>query len=136
MYKRHRYDIIVILAVVALSISLYLAFSHYLGFVVPCDITKGCETVLSSKYAMLLGLPLSVWGAGYFAAVIISALLANHYDTWKKLLTILLSVGAFCALIFLFLQFFVIKKVCQYCLTTDLLGLLILVLDLNIEHQL
>ena len=136
MYKRHKYDIIVILAVVALSISLYLAFSHYLGFVVPCDITKGCETVLGSKYAMLLGLPLSVWGVGYFAAVIISALLANHYAAWKKVLTGLLAVGALCALVFLSLQFFVIKQVCQYCLATDLLSLLILVLDLNIEHRL
>ena len=37
----NKYDIIVMLAVVALDISLFLAVSHYLGYVVPCDLTHG-----------------------------------------------------------------------------------------------
>lgn len=135
MYKKHKHDIIVILAVLGFGVSLYLAITHYLGFAVPCDLTHGCETVLNSKYSMLFGLPLSVWGVGYFTSVIISGLLANHYVMWRKILTGLLSLGALAALVFLSLQFFVIKKICQYCLTTDLLGILLFVLDINIEHQ-
>lgn len=135
MYRKHKYDIIVILAVIGAGVSLYLAITHYLGFAVPCNITRGCETVLSSKYSVFLGLPLSVWGVGYFGAVIISGLLANHYRQWRKILTGLLGLGALASLVFLSLQFFVIKKVCQYCLTTDLLSILLFILDINIEHQ-
>lgn len=135
MYKRHKHDIITILALFGFAMSLYLAVSHYLGFVVPCDITKGCEVVLNSKYSNLLGLPLSVWGVGYFTAVIFSSLLANHYAVWRKLLTALLGVGALAALCFLSIQFFVIKKVCQYCLITDLLSVALIIIDLNIEHS-
>jgi uncharacterized membrane protein len=135
MYKRHKYDIVIILAVAGFAVSLYLAISHYLGFAVPCSITQGCETVLSSKYSMLFGFPLSVWGVGYFFAVIVSSLLANHYAIWKKLLTSLLGIGALASIIFLSLQFFVIKKVCQYCLIADLLSIILFIIDINIEHQ-
>jgi len=135
MYRKHKHDIIVILAVLGFGISLYLSFAHYLGYAVPCDITHGCEDVLNSKYSMLFGLPLGVWGVAYFTAVIISALLANSYLLWKRILTVLLGLGTLAALVFLSLQFFVIKKVCQYCLTTDLLSILLFILDINIEHR-
>jgi uncharacterized membrane protein len=133
--KNHKHDIIVILALIAFGISLFLSISHYLGFAVPCTITHGCETVLSSKYSIFLGLPLAVWGVAYSSAVIISALMANHYAAWRKILTVLLSLGALASLTFLSLQFFVIKKICEYCLTTDLLNILLLILDINIEHK-
>lgn len=138
MHKKHKYDILVIMAVFGFAVSLYLAISHYMNFSVPCTVTKGCETVLSSKYAYFLGLPLSVWGCVYFVSVIITALMANHYKVWRYLLTYLVGVGALCSLVFLSIQFFVIKKVCQYCLTVDLLSIVIFLIDINIvrtEHE-
>ncbi len=135
MYKRHKYDIIVILAVVGFGVSVYLAVSHYLGIAVPCDITGGCEVVLNSKYSSFLGLPLSVWGSAYFFGVIISALMANHYPNWRKLLTFLLGFGALSSLVLLGIQFFVLKKVCQYCLVVDVLNIILFILDINIEHK-
>ncbi len=135
MYKKYKYDFFVILAVLGLGVSLYLSITHYFGFAVPCGITHGCETVLTSKYSMLLGLPLAVWGVVYFFGVIASSLLANHFLLWKKVLTFILGLGALSALIFLFIQFFVIKHVCQYCLTTDLLSVLLFILDINIVQE-
>lgn len=135
MIKKHKYDITAILAVFGLGISLYLAITHYVGFTVPCTVTHGCEVVLNSKYSVLFGLPLSVWGVGYFFSLIFSSLMANHYAVWRKILTGILSVGALAALVFLSIQFFVLKKICQYCLTTDLLSIILFVLDLNIEHK-
>ncbi len=114
---------------------MYLAITHYLGFAVPCDLTHGCETVLNSKYSVLFNIPLAVWGVAYFSAVIVSGLLANNYKFWKKLLTVLLGAGALASLTFLSIQFFVIKQICQYCLTIDLLSILIFVMDINIEHK-
>ena len=135
MHKRHKYDIIVILAVLGFGVSLYLAITHYLGITVPCEITRGCEVVLKSKYAILLGLPLSVWGVCYFTLIIFSSLLANHYRVFRKILTAFLGLGALASLVFLSIQFFALKKVCQYCLATDLLTILLFMLDLNIEYK-
>ena len=135
MHRRHKHDILVILSLVGFADSVYLATAHYLGFQVPCDITHGCEAVLSSKYAGLLGLPLSVWGLAFYVAVIVLCLLANHYQICKKVLTWFLALGSFAAAAFLFLQFFVIRQICQYCLLADLLAVVLLLVDLNIEHR-
>ncbi len=135
LHKKHKHDIVVIFSVFGLAVSLYLAVSHYLGIAVPCNVTRGCEEVLNSKYSFLFGLPLSVWGVAYFSAAIFMALLANHYAIWRKILTWVLGVGAIMAVIFLGIQFFVIKKICQYCLTTDILAITLFLLDLNIEYQ-
>lgn len=135
LHKKHKHDIVVILAVLGAGVSLYLAVSHYLGVAVPCTVTHGCETVLASKYSSLFGLPLSVWGVVFYAGAIVAALLANHYVLWRKMLTMLLGLGALMSLIFLGLQFFVIRQICQYCLTTDVLAVVLLLLDLNIEYR-
>ena len=135
MKTRHKHDAIVLLAFFGFGVSLYLAVTHYLGFAVPCDLTHGCETVLNSKYSVLFGLPLAVWGVGYFFSVAICALLANHYFFWKTLLTWLLGIGALAALVFLSLQFFVLKKVCEYCVATDLISIILFLWDMNIEHS-
>jgi len=135
MHKKHKYDIIAILAVIGFGVSLYLSITHYLGFTVPCDLTHGCEVVLTSKYSMFLGLPLAVWGVAYFFSIIVSALMANHYAVWRKILTGILTLGALASLAFLSIQFFVLKKICQYCLTTDLLSIILFILDLNLEHK-
>lgn len=135
MHRRHKYDIIAFLSLIGFADSVYLATSHYLGFTVPCDITKGCETVLSSQYSSFIGLPLSVWGIVFFTSVLGAALLANHYAIWRKILTWFLGLGALASLVLLAIQFFVIRQVCQYCLVTDLLTIVLFVLDLNIEHR-
>ena len=135
MHQKHKYDIITLLALLGMGVSLYLSITHYLGFAVPCDLTHGCETVLNSKYSVFLNVPLAVWGVAYFTGVIFASLMSNHYAVWRKILTGLLAVGALSSLVFLSLQFFVIKKVCQYCFTTDLLSILLFIFDINIEHK-
>jgi uncharacterized membrane protein len=135
MIKKHKYDIVIILALIGFGISLYLSITHYLGIAVPCSVTHGCEVVLSSKYSVLFGLPVAVWGVAYFTSVIISGLLANRYASWRKILTVILSLGGLVSLSLLSLQFFVIKKICQYCFTVDTLSILLLLLDLNIDYK-
>lgn len=135
MHNKHKHDILVILALIGFADAVYLSVTKALGYAVPCDLTHGCETVLSSKYSMFFGVSLANWGIVFFSGIIIAALLANHYNLWKKLLTLGLSLGALGALVFLSLQFFVIKQVCQYCLLSDILAIIMLILDINIEHR-
>lgn len=134
-HKKHKYDIIIILSVVALSISLFLAISEALKIAVPCDITGGCEAVLTSRYAKIFGLPLSYLGVAYFGSVIIFALLANHYANFRRFLTWVLGIGALFSLSFLAIQFLVLKSVCQYCVVVDVLTITMFLWDLNIEHS-
>jgi uncharacterized membrane protein len=134
MIRKHKYDVVILLGLFAFSVSLYLSITHYLGFTVPCNVTHGCEVVLTSKYSMLFGLPLAVWGVVFYTGVIFSSLLANHYRLWRKIVTGLLSLGALGSLTFLAIQIFVLHKVCQYCLAVDLTTLILFLWDINIEY--
>ncbi len=135
LHRRHKYDFIIFLSVIGLGVSIFLATSHYLQFAVPCNVTHGCDEVLASKYSQAFGIPLAVWGGVFFLGVIYASLLANHYAVWRKLLKIGLAIGAVIALWLLYTQFFILHRICQYCLTTDTLSLLIFLWDLNIEHS-
>ena len=135
MHKKYKYDILVLLALIGFGISVYLATSEIIGVSVPCGITGGCDQVLQSKYSKLLGVPLAMWGVLYFFGIVFFSLLSNHYTQAKKLLTLMVSLGALGALSFLYIQFFVIKQICQYCFTTDVLAVVLLVWDLNVEHK-
>ena len=135
MHRRHKHDIIVFLSLFAGGVSLYLAITHYMGYAVPCDITHGCEDVLNSKYSSVFGIPLSVLGVVYYIGIIGAALLANHYSIWRKLLAFLLGVGAIGALVFLFIQIFILHRICQYCLAVDFTTIILFLWDLNIEHR-
>jgi uncharacterized membrane protein len=135
MYKKHKYDIVVVLSLIGFAVSIYLAVYHYLGYLVPCNVTHGCEIVLNSKYSTFLGVPLSVWGIVYFLAVIISSLLANHYMAWRRFLNIVLGIGAAGSLVLLAIQFFVLQKVCQYCFVIDTLNIILFLWNLNVEKE-
>ncbi|MBL8029767.1 MAG: vitamin K epoxide reductase family protein [Candidatus Doudnabacteria bacterium] len=135
MHRRHKYDILVIFSTLALAVSVYLSVAKAMSISVPCDITGGCESVLSSKYSEIMGVPLSTVGIVYFSLILVTALLANHYRKAQKALTWFLAAGSLGSLVFLFLQFFVIRAVCQYCLLTDLTTILMFILDINIEHK-
>ncbi len=135
MHRRHKHDIITILAVLALCVSVYLSIAKALSLTVPCDFTGGCETVLSSKYSNFFGVPLSTWGIVYFSLIIVTSLLANHYQKARQALKLFLGAGALGALGFLSIQFFILKAICQYCLATDVISIVMFLLDLNIEHR-
>ena len=134
LHKRHKYDLIVILAVFNLAVSLYLAITKILGLPVPCTITRGCEVVLNSKYSVLLGVPLPILGIIFYSAIIVLALLANHYHKAGRLLTLALGIGSLFSLSFLSIQLFVLKHFCEYCLATDSITILLFLWDLNIER--
>lgn len=133
-HKKHKYDIIIVLAVIALAVSLFLAVSSALEINVPCNLTGGCEAVLNSKYSRLFNYPLAYWGVAYFGIVVVIALLSNHYQRSRRTLTWFLGLGALVSLSLLSIQFFVLKSVCQYCLAVDFLVFAMFLWDLNIEH--
>lgn len=130
-----KYLVILVLSLVSLGISILLTYSHYSGVPVPCSVTNGCETVLASKYAVMFGLPLSVWGILFNACVAVLALSAGMYKKADFLLQLVLGLGGVASLVFLFLQFAVIQKICQYCLATDLITVFLFLWNLNTHAE-
>ena len=121
-----------LLSLIGLVDALYLTIEHVTGQSVQCTITSGCSEVLSSSYAVVAGIPLAAVGAAaYFSVFSLATLAAFGYQVAKSLLLLLVGAMFLVSLWLVYLQAFVIREFCQYCLlsaaiTTALLVVVII----------
>lgn len=106
-----------ILAFLGFLDATYLTILHYKQTIPPCTVGD-CETVLTSSYASVLGIPTALFGSIFYLSVIIVSLLiiTNYKKEFVKLFYLLVSVGFGFSLFFLYVQAFILNSFCQYCL--------------------
>ncbi len=109
---------VLIIALIGFADSTYLVIEHYQGVIPPCSIIGGCELVLTSVYASIIGIPVSLLGAIYYFIILVGSF--AYLDTkkteilkWTMLFTVF---GILASPWFVFLQVFIIKSYCVYCL--------------------
>src|SRR6267378_2488124 len=126
------YLIAAVLSLVGLADAIYLTVQHLTGQSLRCTIISGCSEVLSSPYAQIGSIPLATVGAfAYFTVFSLSILAAFGYRFARPLLMALMAVMFLMTIWLLYLQAFVIRHFCQYCLlsaavTIVLTGLLVI----------
>ncbi len=86
-----------------------------------CDAYSECDIVKNSKYSYTFGISNNYYGIVIFAFMLVLVLMQIKNPTEKKEKTIKLGVmvASLVALYFLYLQAFVIKAYCRYCLLID-----------------
>lgn len=106
-----------VIAVIGLLDAIYLTINHLTGEPVPCSVTGGCETVLTSAYAEIGGIPIAAFGAlAYFTAFSLAILAAFGNRKLWFIFGLQVSLMAAFSLWLVYLQAFVIKAFCQFCL--------------------
>lgn len=113
-------------ALVGLVDALYLTVMHLTGQSVQCSLTAGCNEVLGSTYATVAGIPLAALGAlAYFTVFSLAMLAAFGYRHARHGLALLVSLMLLTTLWLIFVQAFVIKHFCQYCLVSAAVTLML-----------
>ena len=111
------YLIAALVSLIGLGDAIYLTVEHITGASLRCTIISGCSEVLSSPYAQVGPVPLAAVGAAaYFVVFSLAILAAFGYPLVKLLLKILVALMFLMTLWLLYLQAFVIRHFCQYCL--------------------
>lgn len=127
-----------VVALVGLADAIYLTVEHLAGRSVRCTIVHGCSEVLSSPYATVRGVPLALIGAvAYFTVFSLATLAAFGYKCTEKVLMALVALMFLTSLWLIYLQAFVIKAFCQFCLLSALVTLVLTILVLvgNLKTQ-
>lgn len=109
-----------LLALVGFADAAYLTVTHYAGTPVFCGPTGGCETVLTSEYAMVGPVPVAFLGALYYA---VASLVAwTRADGWSRGVALVLAGLTGLALVvsgaLFWLQAAVIDAWCRFCLAS------------------
>ena len=111
------YVITALLALVGLGDAIYLTIQDLTGQNLQCTIITGCAEVLGSKYAHVGSIPLATLGAfAYFVVFSLAILIVFGYSFARPLLQVLVVLMFLTTLWLIYLQAFVIRHFCQYCL--------------------
>lgn len=110
---------------IILLISLALISSIILTFVPieqACAVKEnGCYAVQTSQYEKTFGIKNVHFGLAAFSVLLIITLIQRKKPTKRKKQFIFIGLicGSLIALYFLYLQFFVLRAVCKYCMVAD-----------------
>ena len=116
---------VIAIAFLGMADSWYLYQSAITDTALSCDLgaaLNGCNIVAQSPYSELFGVPLALYGIGFFTLqfALGIALLALS-SRWLQLALYAISIaGGLASLAFLFIQFALIKAVCVYCILSAL----------------
>jgi uncharacterized membrane protein len=118
---------VLLLSVVGAGIAAYLTVTHYAHVPVACA-TGGCETVQTSRYAEVVGVPVAAIGlAGY---LVLAGTAAARGELACGLGFVAALTGFAIAMVLLFVQAAVLHAYCQWCLASDALLVLLVPLTL------
>ena len=131
--------LVALLALTGLFVALYLTLykTGYIGQIT-CSIGS-CETVNTSRWSTLFGLPVAAWGLGFYITALIVAIASTH-DRWvdergpSVVLVALSGWGVLFSLWLTYLELFVIHAICMWCVISAIIVTLIFlvsVLDLR-----
>ncbi len=131
-----------LLAVSSLGMLLtgYLVFTALSGSQVQgCSAGGGCDTVLTSRWATLLGLPTSLWGFLGYAALAAIAFVRRADKQWKYAWTVALF-GVCYSVYLTTVSLTILGSTCPYCLTSlalmsGILGLVVFQRPSEMAHR-
>ena len=129
--------VIVIVSFIGFLDAAYLTIQHYNDSILPCVVFEGCEQVTNSKYSAIFNIPISLFGAVYYLVILISGIIFWDTKNAKTLLALVyLPIAGFAISMFLlYLQLFVIKAICAYCMVSVISSIILFILGLKVIYR-
>lgn len=126
--------IIFTLGLFGLGISTYLLYTYVAKAPIVC-LDSGCEIVRASSYSYFLGLPLPAYGLVMYVFIIILSFLITtlekivHHHLANKLIFAAAAIGVLTSAYLTYLEAFVIKAYCTWCVTSAIVIVVIFILS-------
>ena len=108
-----------VVCLVGIAIAGYLTYVHYDGLKVLCLASGGCETVQSSRYAKLDGIPVAVLGLAGYVTILLS--LAIPGDGGRATGFGIALIGFLFSMYLTYRELFTIHAICQWCVASAVL---------------
>ena len=113
--------LIAVLAVAGAAVSSYLTAVHLAGRPVYCAGLSSCETVNTSDYAELAGVPVALLGLGGYVAILALAVAGGRVAWAAPGLLFAATVGLLYSGYLTWVELAVLHAVCLWCVTSAVL---------------
>lgn len=117
---------ILVVSVIGIGIATYLTYVHYAGIKVACLASGGCETVQSSTWSKLAGIPVAVLGLASYIAIFLSLWLRNEIGRIAGFGVAL--IGFLFSMYLTYREVFSIHAICEWCVTSAVLMTVLMIL--------
>jgi uncharacterized membrane protein len=117
---------IAVLCLIGIGVAGYLVYVHYAKIKIICGANGGCETVQSSVYSKLAGIPVAVLGLAGYIGILFSLLIRNELGRVAAFGIAL--VGFLFSMYLTYREAFTIHAYCYWCLSSATLMTLLVIL--------
>lgn len=118
--------IIIFLITAGIIDTSYLTYKHYFEPLGVClsGIFGTCANILNSKYSIIFGIPLSIYGLINFLLLLILLQMSYFFKIsfYKRLIFIQTAFGLVVSVYLTYIQLFVIKSICIFCLLSAVIS--------------
>ncbi|MFA6094898.1 MAG: vitamin K epoxide reductase family protein [Candidatus Paceibacterota bacterium] len=124
-----------LLALLGVADSVYLLIKHYTFSPVVCGpFIAQCDSVLSSSYSEVFGVPLALGGVVFYAALVIFlvSMLIRQKQMFARLYMAITCFGIIFSAHFVYLQIRVLHEICTYCMVSASISTLLFILGIFI----
>ncbi len=139
MKLRRTLQWLVVLSVLGLGVSLYLTWVYTADSTPICLGSSGCATVQHSPYAWIAGIPIPTLGALAYATLLALGLLALRTTSLQATLILALFglslTGVLFSAYLTYLELFVIRAICQWCVVSAIIMVGVFLLSLAAHRQ-
>lgn len=112
-----------VLALLGMGISGYLAYVKLSHGVAVCAGIGNCEIVQTSRYSEIVGIPIALLGFGMYAAILVAWAWGRRPEAWMAdqmpwVLFGLSLAGTLYSAYLTYLEIFVIRAICPWCVAS------------------
>jgi uncharacterized membrane protein len=104
------------LCLLGVGIAGYLTYVHFAGLHPICEIGHGCETVQTSRYAKLLGIPVALLGLITYILILVSLRVRDERALLSGYSLGLVAFGF--SLYLTYRELFTIHAICTWCVSS------------------
>lgn len=124
----------IVLAVIGLIDSLYLTWVKVTNRYALCGPIGDCESVNSSRYSEISGVPIALLGAGAYLLIILLLALESRGGIWKEygpyIILGITIAGSLYSIYLTYLEIAVIHAICPYCVVSAVVIIILFILSI------
>lgn len=125
------------LSFIGFADAFYLTIIHYQDILPNCSVLKGCDIVTTSAFSAINGVPIALFGTLFYLALSFFAILiiTHPHKNWVKMFSLLAYFGFLISLFLFLIQIIVIRAICQFCVSSEIISFLIYLLSIRMTKQ-
>ena len=121
--------LVFIFSLLGLAVASFLFYEYTFSSSVYCLVGTGCNTVRNSPYASFFGISIPVWGVAYYLSMAFFSIIRTHNIGHKRFFYLQVlgaAAGVAFGIYLTYLELFVIKAVCFWCVLSFTISILLL----------